>query len=422
MAYRWYVLLVLTLVQLCHSMDRSIVSLVLQPIGREFRLSDSQLGLLAGLAYGGAFACAVIPMGLAADRWQRRKLLAAAVGLWSALTAVCGLAVSFPMLLASRAGVGVVESAATPNSMSLLSDYFPPSQRTTAVGVWYMGGGLGTMAALLGGGYFAQHFGWRAGFLAAGLPGLALAILVWTSVAEPVRGGIDAKPTLAAVGSLWARIRLIASQPGLLHCMAAIVLVATTVSGLTAWLVTFLMRAHGLSIGHSGMIVAFSVGLLSALGSSISSILIDRLRPRGGRFSPSVSACAAAVACVLTVLLAACAVLVESTAACVAFLLATGLFLAAYNGPANGLFVTLAPVAVRGLSVSILQFWCNLVGMGVGPLIVGRISDGFAPGTGLRWGLLVILIFNLWGAGLFLVLAGRMRWTGSLPLRNSVAR
>jgi MFS family permease len=191
--------------------------------------------------------------------------------------------------------------------------------------------------------------------------------------------------------------------------MAGIVLIATTVSGLGAWLVTFLVRVHGLSIAQGGLTVALSVGLLSALGASVASVVIDRIRPRGGDFDPRVSALAAAILTVVTVMLAACAVLVASTAACVAFLLATGLFLAAYNGPANGLFVTLAPAAVRGLAVSILQLWCNLVGMGVGPLIVGRISDRFEPDSGLRWGLLVVLSFSLWGAGHFLVLARRSR-------------
>jgi len=403
--YRWTALAILTFAQLCHAMDRSVIALVLEPVRQEFALSDRQLGLLAGLAYGLAFACAAIPLGIAADRFERRKLLAAAVAVWSGFTVLCGFTGSYLGLIACRAAVGAAEAGATPTGLSLIGDYFRAGERSTAIGIWYMSAGLGAMAAFLGGGAVVQHYGWRMGFVAAGLPGLLVALVVIVGLVEPARGGADVPRPAVKAGSFVARFGRIAAEPGLLHCMAGIVLAAITLSGLSSWLVAFFMRAHGLDVAQSGVIVALGFGLLASIGGSLTGILVDRLNRDA---DPRLPARAAALTTIATVVLTGGALAAGSTPVAIGLLLLGGFCATAYNGPANGLLITLAPLASRAFAVSIVQFLCNLVGMGIGPLIVGTISEAVGPQDGLRWGLAAILLFNLWGAGHFLLLGRRI--------------
>ena len=170
--YPWYVLGILTLEQTCHGIDRAVIGLVLAPVGREFALSDGQLGILAGFAYGIFFALAALPFGIAVDSWNRRNLMAAALTLWSGATALCGLATGFWTLVIGRAAVGTAEAGGSPTGMSLLSDYFGEDRRATAIGIWYLSSGIGLAIAFLVGGAIVQSAGWRWAFVAAGVPGL----------------------------------------------------------------------------------------------------------------------------------------------------------------------------------------------------------------------------------------------------------
>jgi MFS family permease len=160
--YKWYVLGILTLAQTCHSIDRAIIGLVLEPVGKEFGFSDTQRGIVAGFAYGVFFALAAIPFGLMVDRFSRRKLMTIALTLWSGCTALCGFATGFWSLLAGRASVGISEAGGTPMGMSLLSDYFVKEQRATALGVWYLSSGVGLSIAFFVGGWVIADHGWRA--------------------------------------------------------------------------------------------------------------------------------------------------------------------------------------------------------------------------------------------------------------------
>lgn len=405
--YRWYALGVLTLAQTCHALDRSVIGLVLEPVGREFRLSDGQLGMLAGLAYGLAFAIAAIPLGLAVDRFNRRNILTASLALWSGFTALCGLANGYVALLLSRASVGASEAGGTPTGLSLLSDYFPPSERSTAVGIWYMSAGFGAFLAFLGGGYIVEHYGWRQAFIVAGMPGFAVALLLFLTLKEPPRGGADVQQAAPVGMDVLPALRLIAAQPGLLPCMLGIICLAISISGMISWIASFFVRTHGLSMSQTGLVVAIAFGLLGPVGGALSGAYVDRLNRRAGGFDPRRPALSAAITSCITALLAFVALLSVETSVAIAFLMLCGLVSAAYNGPANSLLVTLAPPQVRGLTISILQFGANLVGMGVGPLIVGIVSESVGGVDGLRWGLIGIFGFNLLGALMFVQTARR---------------
>ena len=409
--YRWWVLGVLTLAQGCHALDRAVIGLVLEPVTIEFGLTDNQAGLLAGLSYGAAFAIMAIPFGIAVDRFNRRNLLAVVLSLWSGLTVLCGFMNSYIGLLLARAAVGGAEAGGSPTGMSLLTDYFRPAQRASAVGYWYMSAGVGMLIAFMGGGIIAEHYGWRMVFIAAGIPGLLVAVLLLFTVREPVRGALDEAAKVRAGektdGSglpFGRRLALIASAPGLVHCMIGLILIAVASSGIAAWLAPLLIRIHDFDLAEAGVAVALTLGLAGSVGVGLAGAFVDRLNKTRG-YSAARSAIIAAAIITIAALSGAASFLSTSVVVSMAFLLLLGLFITAYNGPANGLIITISDPRVRGLSVALVQFGANLVGFGLGPVIIGQISEWAGGGEALRWGMMAILAFYLWGALHFLLAA-----------------
>lgn len=406
--YRWYVLAVLTTAQACHTLDRAIFGLLLEPLRREFSLSDQQLGLVAGLAYGVAFAVAAVPLGMLVDRVNRRNLLAVALTLWSGFTIVCGLTTSFIGLMFSRSAVGAAESAGAPTGLSLLTDHFSAGERSSAVSIWYLSSGIGTTLAFIVGGYVIEHHGWRSALLIAGAPGLCIALLLFLTVREPLRGAADAIRETTLPGTLLSRLGAIAATPGLAHCIIGIILTNVTLSGIGAWMASFFIRSHGLSLTQIGIVIALALGLLGSVGGLFLGFAVDRLDKLRG-YHPAHAAIASAISVLVAAALAALTLLAPSTGIAIAIFMACGTMLTAHFGPSNGLAITLAGSQKRGLTVAIVQFGSNLVGFGLGPLIVGVISGHFASQDGVRLGLLVLLIFNVWSALHFMLSARSVR-------------
>ena len=214
--YRKYALGVLFLGYVVNFIDRSILAILLEPIKVELLLTDSQLGMLGGLAFALFYTTLGIPIAAMADRRSRVKILAIAMVIWSAMTAVCGLAQGFAMLLLARIGVGVGEAGASPPSHSLISDYFPVETRATALSIYALGIPFGSMVGNFVGGWGAEALGWRQTFILVGLPGIFVALLIWFTLREPPRGMADVKttkpdnspaPDVAQVLKLlWARV------------------------------------------------------------------------------------------------------------------------------------------------------------------------------------------------------------------------
>jgi len=406
--YTWFVLGILTLAQTCHGIDRAIIGLVLEPVGREFGLSDRERGVLAGLAYGLSFSVAAIPFGIAVDRYSRRKLMTFALSMWSGATALCACASGFWSLLIGRAAVGMAEAGGSPTGMSLLSDYFDERRRATAIGIWYISSGLGLSIAFFVGGWLIQHHGWRAAFLAAGLPGLVLAPVLFFTVREPVRGHAELRPDRqAAPGtSLRERIGTLVARPGLMHCIVAIVLIATGIYGMSSWVTSFLMRSHGVAIKDAGIIVAIAYGVLGSAGGIAVGFTADWLNRRRGGFDPARTALLGAFIPVATAITGVAAMSVASLPVCILFLFLCGFFSASYNGPIYAVIVTIAGPKLRGLAVSMVQFGANLIGVSVGAYLIGAISQYVGSENGVAWGIGVAMLFTLWGA-LHLALASR---------------
>jgi MFS family permease len=283
-AYRNYALAVLFLGYVVNFIDRSILAILLEPIKLELELSDTQLGLLGGLAFAIFYTTLGIPIAALADRWSRVKILSIAMVVWSGMTALCGLAQNFTMLLIARIGVGVGEAGASPPSHSLISDYFPLETRATALSIYALGIPIGSMIGNFVGGFGAAEFGWRTTFMLVGIPGIFVALLIWLSLREPPRGMADAgvkvphdepAPTVTEVlALLWQRVSF-------RHLAFAAGLHAFVGYGAGTWNAPFLIRSHEMPITEVGSWLALISGI-GAIGTFFGGFLADKLADRYG--------------------------------------------------------------------------------------------------------------------------------------------
>jgi predicted MFS family arabinose efflux permease len=405
--YRHYVLAVLLAGYVLNAFDRSVLNLLLEPIRQEFRLSDTQLGLLSGLAFALFYSALAIPVATLADRWNRRNVLALSVAVWTVMTAVCGLAGSFAALLMARVGVAVGEAGCNPSSHSLLADYFSPMRRATALGVYAMGAPLGAMLTGLVGGWGSEHLGWRGTMLLAGAPGLLLVPLLFLSVAEPARAapGAGARQTTPGLRSALSHLL---SKRAFRHLCLASALHSVAMYGASSFNPAYLTRSHGWTGGEIGQLVAMT-GLAGLAGTLIGGIATDRLGARGNEprwqmWTPGLATFVAVPVQFLAYL--------GSGAAMVTALLVSSLLSLVFFGPSYATAQALAEPRMRATAAAVLLFSKALIGMGLGPLVVGILSDRLAPVAGdesLRYGLLLAPLFNLWAGWHFLLGAKHLR-------------
>jgi predicted MFS family arabinose efflux permease len=409
-SYVRYVLFTLLAVYMVHHLDRMVIALLLEPIGREFGLSDTQRGLLAGAGYAIPFAIAGIPLGMLIDRVNRVRLLAALLCVWSALTALCATASGFWWLLAARIGVGAAESGGTPANVSIISDTVPASRRSAAFGIYYMGPHLGTIIGFAVAGAVAAAYGWRAAFLVVGIPGVLLALLVSRTIREPQRSTdapADIKASPAAAPPLSEILRTIWHNGAALHLIVGATLINVVAAGLFSWLAPFMIRAHGLTVRDVGFAIAFGMAPFAAAGSLCGGALADRL---GGFRSPRVALMLAAAA-MTTVPAVLIALTTPSTAVLIGALAIQQFAHAATIGPSYASVMGLLPARMRGASAALLQVASNVLGFGVGVQVVGLLSDALRAPFGadsLRYTMLGFSLINLWTAVHFIVAARRL--------------
>jgi predicted MFS family arabinose efflux permease len=389
----WYTLVILTLVYVSNSIDRTAMSILIEPVKAEFKLSDSQLGLLTGLAFGLTYALAGLPLGWLIDRVNRTRLLAAVVAIWSLCTAVCGLAQSYPALVMARLAVGASESAAAPTAMSMIADLFPKNRRSTAMGVFWTSTAFGTAISLVLGGVIAANYGWRAAFFVAGVPGLILAVLIILTVREPARerdlGQGDAGPA----PSLFQTLRFVCANPTVFHAFVGIGLASLAMSGVPVWAASFLVRTQGFTLPQAGLMAGLGVGLFGALGSLMGGPVGDAVVRRWG-----VQALPAApmVACVLACASGLVFALGSSLAVVALGFIVFEIVSRGFTAPAYAILVTGVEPRMRGVVVSAVQAVTNLIGYGVGPLVVGVVSDRVGGTHSLKAGIAAVMIFSLW--------------------------
>ena len=398
--YAHYVLGVLVLVNLFNFVDRQIVSVLLTQIQADFGASDEAMGVLTGLAFMLVHATLGLPIARWADRGTRKTILALGVTVWSTMTALSGAARSFPVLLGLRMGVGIGEAAGTPPAHSIISDYFPPERRGTALAWYAMGLHAGVAFGFLAAGWLGHYYGWRATFVIVGVPGLALGLLLALTVKEPARATTVVSHPLGEVlrFMLGSRAYVFLLFAGSFHAMAGY--------SMAHWAPTFLIRVHGFSLAEVGSWLGGLALVAGGAGALLGGRLADRLGVRDGRWYAWVAAIAAFVALPSGVGFLLIGSPLLALACYAPQILATGL----YNGPLYAMNQMLAKPRMRAMAVAIHLFVVSILGGGVGPWLVGRWSDTLRASEGeegVRFALLGAFAIGTAGAGLFYLLASR---------------
>lgn len=398
--YAYFVLAILFLAYTVNALDRGVINLLLQSIREEFGATDTQLGMLTGLAFAAFYSIFGIPIAALADRTNRRNLLAVAILLWSATTASCGFASSFLMLLLLRIGTAIGESGGTPPSHSLIADYFAPGRRATALAVYSTGIPIGMMLGNLLGGHGNDLFGWRTTLLLAGLPGLVLAPLILLTIREPVRGCNEGpgREFKTKAPPLWDVFLFLWQRRSFRHMSIACAFHAFVVYGAGNFQATFFIRSHGLSSGDAGNIGALLTGI-GAVGTLFGGILADRLNARRNDARWYLWVPAIGMLCCVPLQLIG--YLHPSMTLVVPVLMVAQVLGNSYYGPGFAMTQALASVRMRAVAASVLLFIQSLIGLGIGPMLVGGVSDLLADTAGknsLRYGIAIVVFFNMWSA------------------------
>jgi MFS family permease len=398
-------LAVLWLVYVFNFVDRNILSILLEPIKHELGVSDTAMGVLTGFAFALFYTVAGLPIARLADRSSRRAIMATGVAFWSLATMASGLVQSFAQLALARVAVGVGEASATPAAHSIIADYFPPERRTRAIAIYNTGANGGILLGLVLGGWLQQAFGWRVAFAVVGLPGLLVAALVAALVKEPPRGLSEGRDALHEAPGLGETLRLLRGLRTYRQMAIAIGLYAMSSYGSIAWMPTFVVRVFGESYAQVGLVLGLVMGISGAAGTYVSGSLCDRLVRRDPRWLLWIPAIGSAA----SVPFFAAVVLGHSFWTGLPFYVASMFLGSMYAAPTYALVQTLAPLRMRAMAAAVILFVLNLIGLGLGPTVVGALNDALHARFGdeaIRVSLLLLSLANLGGV-LHSVLAAR---------------
>ncbi len=406
--YANYVLGVLFVVYVFNFIDRQILSILLEPIKLELGASDTAMGFLTGIAFALFYTFAGIPIARWADRGTRRTVIAIGLVLWSLMTAASGLVRSFAQLAVARIGVGVGEAACSPPAHSLISDYFPPERRATALSIYAMGIHFGFMFGFLAGGWINEFFGWRLAFMVVGIPGLGLALLLRLTVREPPRGYAEGAESDAELPSTAETFRFMWGLRSFRHLSFGAALHAFAGYGFGTWTPAFLIRVHDMGTGEVGTWLGLMTGFGGGLGAFLGGYLCDRVARDDARWYlwlPAGATILAIPALLLFLLLP------NQVPALLCYIPAV-IFGAAWLGPTFSITQGLVKLRMRAMASAILLFIINLIGLGLGPQAVGIMNDLMAQSLGveaIRYSLLLVAFTNVWAATHFVLAARTLR-------------
>jgi len=397
------VLGVLFLVGVFALVDRQIFGMLIEPLKQEFHVSDTWLGLASGLSFALFFGAAGIPIARLADRGDRRGILAAGLGVWSALTLVSGFATSFAQLVVARLAIGVGEAAGTPTAHALIADYFPPERRARALSVYSAGASVGVILAYLVGGFIQEIWGWRGVFFALGAPGVALAFLVRSTVREPARGRFETKAVTPR--STREALRRLLAQPAYRFVLASFALHSLAHSAASMWNPAYLARVHGMAPREIGTLLALGSASFAALGVITGGIVTDRLAAADRRWLLRLPGFASLAYAPLSWLF-----LFSESRELALIGLASSAFLSGIAIPGmHAATQELAEPASRATASALNLLILTLVGSGLGPTLVGVANDLLAGSLGdgaVRWSLALAAMVNA-GSGTQALLGAR---------------
>jgi len=405
-----YVLALLTVLSFFNYLDRMVIAILVEPIKRDLGLTDTQVGLVSGFAFAVLFAVLGLPLARFADRRSRVALVSASLALWSAMTALTGTARNFLELFTVRVAVGIGEAGCMPASHSLIGDLFPAQRRVFAISILQAGGYLGQRLGLALAGAAAQVWGWRVAVVIAGLLGVPLALIMLFTVHEPPRGETHSKASEEPVG---ATVKVFVTTRPLLHIVMGISVAAFGSFGMAQWIPAYFVRLYGLSLTEVGLYSGGTAALGAVLGTLFGGYVVGRLNRHNVRWElwwPMIVFALFPLFILPSFLVAD-------------WKLALGWQLIAFFVGASGGGVAMSSAQTyvaphrRAMAIAIILLASSLLGLGLGPVAVGVLSDLLAPHLGiesLRYALIATTVIPFWAAvHFFLAARASRRWNAS---------
>jgi len=397
-ARRYYLLFLLALLNVLLVLDKIVLSVLIEPIRAEFGLTDGQLGALMGLVYAIFMGTAGLPLGMLADRSNRRNLAAICLSVWSAMTLACAAAQSLWHLIIARVGVGIGEAGGGPAAVSMIADTFEPRRRATAMAIFASGTQVAALINLTYATYIAHAYGWRMALVAVAVPGFLLALTIVFTTREPQRGLADMSRTAPqAAPPLRETIAYIWRQRSLRHLLVGATLCYIVVAGMGSWHFTFLVRSHGLRLHEVGPILGFGIAGLGIAANLLSGALSDHLGARDERYRTWLIA----IGAVAALAIGCWSIVTRSDNGALAGVIVFAATVMFWFPTVAALSQSLVEVRMRATIAGVLFLLSNLIGYGVGPLLVGTLSDLLAPAfqsESLRVAMLCLLALFAWGA------------------------
>lgn len=408
-ARAWYVLGALCFVYVLNFLDRQLLSILAKPIQDDLGVTDGQLGLISGL-YFALFYCTIsIPVAWLADRANRVKVLSIACALWSAATVACGLSATYPQLVAARMAVGVGEAGGVPPSYAIITDYFAPGRRGTALGLFNLGPPLGQAMGVAFGASIAAAYSWRSAFVVLGVVGIVAAVIVWLTIKEPRRGGLDqpaagTAPAPMEKAGFMETVSMFFRRKDLVLLSLACGATQFVTYAVMNFTVLLLMREKGMSLQEVALYYALLIGVGISLGMYMSGRLIDRYAVRYRHSYALIPA----VGLVGAVPFFAGFVWAPGWELALLFLIGPTFFNYFYLSPAVALVQEAVRPNQRVMSGALLLLVMNMIGLGLGPTYLGAASDYFRatnPDNSLQLAFYTLIPFYFLAIGMFLMLA-----------------
>lgn len=389
----------LSLVCLLNYYDRSLINILIEPIKRDMQLSDSQIGVLTGLAFGLVYSLSAVPVARLADRYGRVRILACSLTLWSAMTGLCGMARSYPVLVAARFGVGLGEAGGLPATHAIVSEHFSKTHRSSALSIIAVMSGLGIAAGSALGGWIASHWGWRHAFIIGAVPGLVLAVLLILLVRDH-RQGRATSQSVAATG-FWTALMTLMRRRAYLWLCIGYALGSVGSYAFQVWGQAYIMRRFDLDVAQVGASFSLVYGAAMIFGLIVGGAIGARLTKRDTRWTLWLMAICFGSALPLTA-----AVLHAPTypAALVLLFVQTSFYIL-HTGPCYALVQSLSGSSLRSTGAACFMMVANLAGLGLGPTVTGWLSDRLGGGsaTALAQSILIVSLTFLLAAAAFLI-------------------
>ena len=402
---------VLLIVYILNFLDRQIVNILAEPIARDLKLSDSDIGLMTGLAFALFYTFLGLPIARYADRpsTNRVGLISVSLAIWSGMTVLCGMAQNFVQLLLARIGVGVGEAGCTPAAHSLITDAVEPAKRSSAIAFYGLGIPIGSLLGLIVGGIVNDLWGWRVAFMVVGVPGLLLAFMVPMFIKEVRARGADTTATTGASGalSIGQALREVFSTRAFVYIAIAASFTAFLGYGKGVWALILFQRSHGLSAGETGLLLGVALGIAGILGTWLGGYFADRFGKTDRRHMLTTPAIGMAVAAPILFLGYA----VTEWHVAIALLFVPTVLNAAYSGPTFACVRGLVQPEARAMASAVMLFLQNLIGLGLGPLLFGMASEELKPTLGTE-----SVRYVLYGAAWLGLIPAFFFWRASLRL------